>query len=209
MTLDEAVTVVIRRLGNRVGIESQVAEAIRLSQIEVEQGTDKPWFLLRERVPVQQVDNEPARIELPEDFLSDWEDGLLEFLDEDKWWALEKKDFRSASAAQATLFPAPAFYSLLNSSILLFPEPEPGMTFRWSYWGHEPQLTDGNSTNNWLTFAPEILISMAGLKEAPYVEAEAKLAAFQATLQTALQALKIQTQHRIESGQVRFMEYGQ
>lgn len=208
MDRDTAVSIIMRRLGNRSGIESQIITDMQLAQTELEQATERPWFLLNFRQALVNETSPTDAILLLDDFLTEWKDGLLEYEDEDgNWHKLDKRDFKALNQVDANNFTAPSFYGITKDRLIIVPDPAEVLNFRWSYWAKDTVL-DSNVENEWLAKVPEVLICATGIKTATFIEAAAKIQAFTSGFNTAYGAMKLMSQKFFEANESMYLEYG-
>lgn len=211
MTRDEAVALVLQRLGNRSGtaVENRVIADMQLAQIELEQAVEKPWFLLSSRVALNNEASPTDELLLPDDFLAEYKDGLLQVDIDGTWKKVEKLDGKRFEAVDDNVYSdyAPMFYTLAKDKIFLRADPEEVLDFRWDYFAKDDVLST-DVTNLWLTNVPEVLICAAGVKSATFLEAEKKIQSFQNGLTSALQAMHLYSRRFFESNESMSMEYG-
>ena len=201
MNRDTAIGVIADRLGNRTDLDSQIQNEIVLAQVELEQELDPPWFLVKK---VSGLNNGPAPdydlIPVPGDFIQEVEGAKLWWNNNGTWTPLDRAlDFADTEEAELTHYTTPSFYSTLGFEMYLAPAPAEILTFRWWYYAHDTELSS-NIENNWLKYAPEVLISRTGMKMAPYLKDKEALASFKNTYTLALSALRRMNEARKVSG---------
>lgn len=192
MTRNEARAVVADRLGNRTDLNDEIDLALRMAQVELEQGPFYPWFLLTtDSTLVTAASPGFDQLVMPTDFIKEYEETDLEWWDStnSKWVMLERDDANTLRRADLSAYDTPSFYAPIGTTAFLLPAPTATLTFRLTYYAAAAELTS-DITNGWLTNAPEVLISKAGLKIAPFVENSAAVAAFGQSLALALRALE-------------------
>jgi len=165
MTRDEAITLVLNRLGNRANDTVLTAQAVlelQHVQEQMELKEELPDFLLTERATASTIADE-ERLPVPTNFLLELEEGALFITNDDGTEIeLEKDDYdvlrnKFASVA-ATL---PTRYALRNDYFVLFPKPNKAYTVRMAYYKKDTVLSS-DVTNQWLTYAPDVMINGLG-----------------------------------------------
>lgn len=168
MNRDAAVSRVQRTLGFRADNATEIVDALQDAQVELEQAASLPWFLLTEVANIATVIDE-ERVELPTDFLQEWEEDPLHYFsttsgveDEDLWTPLEKEDLgylRDNWPASG----APEAYALDKDYYRIFPTPDAAYTLKHIYYKQDAVLTE-NVENLWLEHIPFLLIGIAGVQ---------------------------------------------
>lgn len=170
MTRDEALTLLLRRAGQREGdtkLKNQIIEEMKLAQTSMEQGGVQirgggvfwPNFLISEVSTATTTVDEP-RMDLPNDFLMEVEDGALFVKDSSKWFHLEKEEWdilRSNNLDSGR----PEYYAALGDYFYLFPVPDKQYTLKLIYYQSAGDL-DTDIENRWLQYAPHLLIARVG-----------------------------------------------
>ena len=213
-TLADAVDTIGYRLGNRTDLDDRIAAEIRLAQVELEQGPDLPWFLVSE-VAYATTSAGEERLGLPSDFLREYEEGCLWLYDADQsipWIQLGKESLEDLRAAteQELIDPsgAPTHYAVSGGYFRLFPTPDDTYTIKMVYYKKATTLTADADTNDWLTNAPEVLISEAGLKMAAHIKDASAMQAFQMTYDRAWNRLQLANAERKHVNADYRMTYG-
>lgn len=206
MKRDQAVTHLLRRAGQREGdstLETQVIEEMQLIQESYEQmgvptprgGTFWPGFLLKE-VTTAQTTQGDARMQLPNDFLQEYEgSGLFAYnTDGDEEWTplakVEWTDLRREFASTSDDQDTPKYYSLVGQYFYLFPVPDASYDIKMIYYGQDSVLSS-NIENEWLKHAPWLLIAATGEAMASNLRDDALLELFSRRRQEAAQQLWI------------------
>lgn len=171
MLRDEAVRRVQIILGFRSDLNTEIEDAMRFHQEELENSPELPFFLRKETlVLASTIDDEV--LATPTDFLKEWEeDGLWVQVTEDgiqKWRPLEKDGTRYLRESINNLYSdpdttarIPQAYSFDGVNFRLFPTPDSVYTLRMIYYGRDVPLTS-NIENLWLKNLPYLLIGRAG-----------------------------------------------
>lgn len=170
MTLQEAIDHMSLIMGNRSDLETKAQAALQIAQNYYQLGPTFPWFLLSEIATIDMsVDAE--RIQLPSDFLAEYEEGSLFYLadldadgDDDKVF-LEKGDFddlkilfKNSDAGK------PQAYSQDGRYFRLFPTPDDTYPLYMLYYKKDTPISTLSTTETcqWLTEAPYCLMGHAG-----------------------------------------------
>lgn len=171
MTRDEAVVLIQQVLGFRTDLTTAIIINMKLAQTSLESAPVKPWFLLSEYSTISTVIGE-ARIGLPSDFLEEHEEGALLYRPDDTTLddvVLIKEslddlldEFASSDVGE------PEKYALEGGYFRLGPTPDDEYVLKMIYYKQDTVL-DSNVENNWLKYAPLLLIGAAGMTLAPGV----------------------------------------
>jgi len=203
MDLARAVRNIKRNCGFRQSGDAEIIECIQDAQelIETTYPVEPlPWFLLSERSSTTSP-GEEERIFLPEDFMMEYEeDGLWLQLPDGGEKRLRKYDSDDLRAMTGRFSDAQEeswrtqykfSYALTGEYFRIFPTPSDPFTFKMMYYKKQTVLdeTDTSSTNNWLRYAPWILIGMAGEVYAHAIRDQPAMAFFQQKKGAALQSV--------------------
>ncbi len=192
MLRDEAISRIQRRLGFRSDLVSAITEAIQDAQMRAEDSPTLPWFLITEVSSITTTIGE-ERVQLPSDFLREYEDDALYYFnaaatdDADKWVELPKDDLDFLRRK----YPgsgAPKAYTIAGDYFRIFPTPDAVYTLKSMYYQADLVLTD-NVENLWLKHAPFMLINDAGNEIAADIGNKEAAAKFASGYQRALLAL--------------------
>jgi len=182
MTRDEIITLLLRRAGQREGdaeLRSQLEEEIKFVQdsfersgipVPAENGSIVFWpdFLLSEVSSFTTISGD-RRIAIPNDFLSEADDGGLFYHDGSAWLRLEKRDFGFLQDEYSGTGP-PTAYALFGNCFYVFPEPDSDYTLRLVYFQRDAMLDD-NFENFWLKWAPDLILNSLGeIMESHYLQ---------------------------------------
>lgn len=191
MTRDEAVTLIGARLGysDTTDVATIIQTELQLAQAVLERDPRlaRPWFLLTEITDLTTTASE-HKVSLPSDFLAEYEEGALWYYNtenENPWTELrkDKQDYllRYYGADEAG---APAAYAIVGAYLWVFPLPDQAYTLKLQYYASDTVLTE-NVENDWLKYAPDMLISEAGLAVAQDLEHQRGLQFFAGMKQEA------------------------
>ena len=162
MTRDEAVTVIQNQLGFRTDLAANMVTALKQSQVTLEKGAVKPWFLLSERTYITTTATE-SRIPLPSDFIMESDDDGLTYLPAgQKPIKLNKDIFTQLREYYGNATGAPESFALDGEYFRIFPIPDAAYTIEMYYYKHDTVL-DTNIENKWLKHIPFYLIGEAGM----------------------------------------------
>lgn len=210
MLRDDAVKILTDRLGNRDDLATKAVSEMQLAQIELEQGPDLPWFLLKIDSTLSNSDvSNYDLLTIPSDFIQEFEHDKLRRYDSSAtrpWIGLTKNEIGTIYDKGADSSD-PTHYGIFGGSFVLGPSmPTKSYTFRLHYFGKASLLTS-NIENSWLANAPEVLISATGMKMAPLYAPE-MLQVFQGMFRAALGALAATSEARLHAARDYVMEYG-
>lgn len=190
MTRDEAVSRMKETL-QRDDIDDRLARALQEAQRHREQGTSLPPWLV-ERATINLVAG-TATVALPSDFLRETDDETMRYTPDgtDSPAFVYRKYYNDAVAAYASSDPSgpKVFVVRFPTDILFFPVPDDDYVLSWSYYKRGDFLATGSDTNEWLTYAPELLIAEAGVRIARTLRDQGALEDFSAMLLAHRQAL--------------------
>lgn len=187
MTRDEIVAIIKQRMGNYNGdeIDAHIVTEIKLNQIIMEQEASLPWFLLHSATARGSADSgnllEPlvsTRDSIDCNFLAESEDFALgtyldgngETCDDvslmDKADVLRWAKVNKAGNYDENCYGHPAYYTQHIGAPLGYFLVAPAPSVDWtligtSYYADIPLDTD--STNLWLTYAPDLVIGKVGV----------------------------------------------
>ena len=192
MTRDEAVVQIQRLLGLRTDLTSEIIGALKDEQVELESRPILPWFLISEISSISTVSGE-ERVQVPTDFIREVDGDALYRYDSSgpTWTALVKDDVEYLRGYYAGATGAPKAYALEGKYFRLFPTPDDSYTLKLVYYKEDSKL-DTNIENNWLKYAPALLIGGAGLRVAEYIRDKDAISIFQAMQADAFRRLDIE-----------------
>lgn len=163
MTRDEVVSILVERLGNRPALipsiimEMQISQAMKMEQ----NGKFQPWFLTTEYA-IETTEVGENRIPLPDDFLMEVEEkGLWIKNSEEKWVPLKKRPEDELTEFYGDTPAAPKEYALTGLNFLLFPVPDAAYQIRFKYIASQ-EVLNSDVENNWLKYAPDLMIALVG-----------------------------------------------
>lgn len=176
MTLGEIVSLIQMKLGNRTQLESQVKQELQFRQKVLEREVTLPWFL-RSMVAVNVTAgygpkvglSAPAgylRMASAEECLWCWEEGTT-------YSPIQKDDFgylMQQEALQGT--GKPEAYALVGHKLFFFPLLDTTYSVLFDAFWEDNVISADAGTNNWMTYAPDLLVAcvgkaMAGALRAP------------------------------------------
>ena len=80
------------------------------------------------------------------------------------------------SASQYISTGKPQFYTIVGTQIQVIPTPDTGYTGELTYYGKIPALSDSNTSNWLLAYAPDLYLYGALLEASPYLKDDERLA---------------------------------
>lgn len=157
---DDAVKIIMDRLGNRTGLESLIIRHMMAAQHMLQSKPTLPWFLVR----LWDFSTSQPYETVPEHFIREVEDvSPLMILDGSVYRPLEKLDYDFLSTSEDYAGQGkPSAYALHGGMLHFFRRPDRQYQFRLMYYGADASLSS-NVKNRWLTHAPDLLIATAGL----------------------------------------------
>lgn len=192
MLKSEAIDTIQRHLAFRNDLENEALQELKQAQNKFERegipapgvdtaGTFLPWFLLTEMATVS-VESDEERIPLPTDFLAEAEEsGFFRYVStgedaEEQWKPLTKADLKRV---RRTTGSEPKFYSRSGIYFRIFPKPTSIVEFKTVYYAADEVLSDADSENKWLKYAPDLLWAEAGWHLAASIRDKDGLAVFE------------------------------
>lgn len=227
MTRDEAVAILVARLGGRADLDSggQIVTELKQAQQQLEKGDakreDLPWFLLSDiYTSADDLTNDATlldTIDLPSNFLREYSAGTLWQYDstEDNPWTNQLKKVASVEDLYSArdqynsdVNGDPLAYTVLGDRIILGPRyPATAKTFRWTYFKKDTVLTT-DVTNGWLTNAAEVLINAAGRVLAGFYLQDQEIAGvFNGAYETAAEQMWNENTERLQANLSMQMNY--
>lgn len=178
MTRDEAVTLILNRVGQRGGaaspvdtdLKTQVETELRFTQEQLELGTlgYLPWFLETIFTDAGFVTSASTElVAVPSGFIRELDEERVTFFfqdttQDDTWRPLEKLDydegkteFGEAAAAK------PEAYTIVGLSYSLWPAPDAVYPLKALIYKGDTVLSS-NVQNNWLKYAGMLMIGLTG-----------------------------------------------
>ena len=171
MTRDDARAIVARRLGNRgTSLDTEIVAELQQAQLELELLPELPWFLSYRDVSLTTTANQ-AYVTLPATFIMVDEDKGVRITDSSgnrqpliktkHAQALNREWFNDNQDAAL-----PEVYDIQNLLMYVYPTPDAAYTLEVSYFKQDDALSAVSTENNWLKYAPDLLIAYAGGKVA-------------------------------------------
>lgn len=185
MNFGEAVTNIAKKLGNRTDLDESIKAEIKLAQAELEASRTLPWFLLQEELYTTIAAGD-KRVQIPSDFLREYENGALwvEDTDAGTFTQLTKVHFDDLRRVELITSDddenaAPTYYALAGTFFHIVPAPAEATRLRIMCYRRADELTDPSDTNLWLDNNPELLLAKAGMRMAQYLRSTELYAMFQ------------------------------
>ena len=231
MDRDTAVSRIASKVGFRTDLNLAIQNALQDVQDELERGAILPWFLIQENTPFPITPPVPAvaqplEVALPVNFIheTDYHDGNLRYQEKTPGPTLflEKMDLMPAEnyffgrrisrwnenveiivVEDTDFIPGPPMvYVLRQNTVRIYPGPDIAYTLTWDYYAHDTSLIGSNVTNQWLTFAPWLLIAKAGLLVATDLRDNEAVQYFSGIEQNAMRNYVAITDERERAGRV-------
>lgn len=218
MYRDSAVDLLMGRLANRTHSATRqniVNEMVFVQENVLEGDATLFWFLLSSQQTLTTVADQEY-LAHPVDFLQEWDEGGLYYVDDDGDQQLMIKDDWDTIKERITGTGRPKYYALAGEQFLFRKLPDDAYTIYWRYYAAAGSLagtygstadTDGNVENLWLKWASDLLIAETGIIIAEqYLQSEKMMALFQKQADAArVRLIKKDTAMR-EVNVQRFME---
>jgi hypothetical protein len=181
------VTLIEGRLGQRNGLYPRIVAEIRAAQDYYERQPELPWFLLTK----EEIIASTALVDFPTGFLRETnEDTGLWVRVNDVLLPLGKDNYSTLARSEDLRGTGiPQFYYTGTIGYELFPEPDQPYSLDAVFFKKDNPLDDDLSTNLWLTYAPELIVSRAGFQMARYLRAPDLAQIFMADLAEATKSL--------------------
>jgi len=164
MTRTAATTLIMQRLGKRTGLDADVVVELQQAQLDLELGEFLPWFLTKALSGLTTTANVRA-VALPSDFLRETDH---------KWWLtttdgakeLYKGSYDELYARErfGSDYLTSNYYAIVGTSMYHFPTPTTAMAIEGFYFAKDATLAAAETENNWLTWAPGVLVAKAGMR---------------------------------------------
>lgn len=226
MQFDQAIAEVQQICGWRTNKVTEITNALKYAQTQREMaGATFPWFLKQTKTITTVIGTQ--NYALPTGYIQDSEerDGNLfyytggtansrtTFLKKMSFQDMQNKffgvwpsnDSSEISDTSDTVPPGvPTFYTLDDTTVYFYPTPDNVYTLNWHAWFADAAPATGQ-TNQWLTYAPWVLIGEAAQKISSDLDYAGGVSKAQAVLARANNDLFISTIHRQEAGRKRSM----
>lgn len=88
----------------------------------------------------------------------------------------------------------PLFYTHIGSEMQVVPAPDSAYTSELTYYAKIPALSDSNSTNWLLDYAPDVYLYASLMQASPYLDDDQRLGVWASLYEKAVGALKVQDQ---------------
>lgn len=206
MVRDDAVTLLLSRLGNRSAATWQttiINEMILVQSSRLEGDASlRLWFLITENATSAFTIGD-ERLGLPTDFLGEVEEAVLQVLNPttSKWVPLTKddydlivEDFKDSANA------IPEKYALLGDYFRVRPVPDLAYPVRMIYFGRDTTLAT-NIENDWLKHAADLVIAETGIVMAEqHIKDTELVASFRTASAEARVRLRVANEARKHTG---------
>jgi len=154
MKNSEVLDLMMKRLGDRKAqvLRAQVLIELNKKISQLEQGSTLPWFL-EDRWNGQMVANQDY-VDLPADFLREFEEGRFKVLNnEGKWSPLTRVSLEQLEEETDGVDPQlPAGYAFFGEKVYFGPVPDKAYQFKLPIYRRSNQILDDSNevTNKWL-----------------------------------------------------------
>ncbi len=203
MDRDAVVTLIAQRLGKRgTSLDTEIVLELQQAQRIYELWPELPWFLSTKNTGLSTTADDNS-VTLPSAFImADEDKGFFITNTEGEQQRLTKNENSEAAGtdflglADAAL---PEQYDIQAFELLLYPTPAAVHSLELNYFAQDTTLSTGAIENEWLKYAPDVLISEAGLQIARFNQFEASMQAFAQDRTTAVARMQRQNVARRES----------
>lgn len=165
MIKDDAETAIANRLGKRTHLktDSSIENEMDLQQAFLERRAFLPWFLETDFTSFQ-TGTSTQTLAQPSDFIRFAERQELEVLDptDGYYYPVPREAIDFLRAENLTEGEGmPKNFEILGTDFYFFPTPDKQYTLRGRYYAADslPSAITAGQTNNWLTYAPNVLIA--------------------------------------------------
>ena len=201
MLLNEAISEIKTLLGFRSDLDEQIKSQLTRAQEYFQRGPVYPWFLLSEDATTT-TSVGAQRVQLPGDFLSEFEDGALFYIPSNtelEEVALTKETYEQLMEEfERGAEGPPEGYCITGFYFRIFPIPDEEYTLRMMYYQKDTPISNLSTADTclWLTHAPNCLIGHAGKKLASTVGNANALAVFKEMESSAIVQLNTENEAR-------------
>lgn len=188
----DAVDTIREGCGFRATVTATFAlKYLRQAQRELEMGKTLPRFLLQEDQTVTLTAGNRS-VALPTGFIREEDSEPLRYTPTGTTlpYYLKRRVYREALSAYGDNANAgPQVYAVRNNTLYVLPTPDKAYVLTWSYYKKAEVLTEGSTTNAWLTNAPDVLVGEAGFRVAAVLRDTRAIELFDAMRKSARVAL--------------------
>src|SRR3990172_6211277 len=168
MDRDAAVTLLKARLkrSQTTIYDAAIATEMQLAQKRLELGAFLPWFL-EETNSTFVLNPGSPQMGVPGGFLRFPEEEAIyyrAYLSTDPWKLVPIEEEQYLSDRYGAELGEPKGASLRGDVITFYPGPDKSYGLKFLFYKGEAGLTQGGSTNDWLTIAPDLLIVETAVK---------------------------------------------
>jgi hypothetical protein len=211
MLRDSAVSLIATRLGNRTDLDSRIVAEMQYVQEMLENREYLPVFLLSDITSLATVADQDY-VSLPSDFLREYEEGNLWYYDStvsagvSPWKEMSKRPVQDVKEGYSLTTDSPEVYALLSDKIIVGPVPNAAYTLKFYYYARDAVLSS-NIENQWLKYAPDLMIALTGLQVATFIQDATMINTFGAMATDADTRFMNADQARRHANQDYRMEY--
>jgi len=198
-------------------LRTEIIFAMNLAKRQLEGMPELPWFLISEVAEATCTVGE-ERLEVPANFLREVEEeGTLFVYDTsdldtdspDEWIELIKWDnetLRANHSDQVSARDRPTHYALVGNYFKLYPVPDEAYTLKMLYYKEDTDFSSGSDTENqWLKWAPDVIITKAGKWIATRLRDEKARAMFEADYPEAYMRMRTEDEARRQANFTQWM----
>lgn len=167
MTRAQLVALIQSRLGQRTSLDATVVAELQLAQTELESEPFLPWFLETSVIDSTTFVTVASTrtLAVPTGFIREQDEQEAFMLKSGSYrYTITRKPMdvllQDTSLASAGF---PKYYDRVFNTIYLFPTPDAAYNGTLLYFVGDAVLSADGTTNNWSTYAPELLVARAGM----------------------------------------------
>ena len=201
MLRDAAVAIIASRLGNRgSAFDATIVTEMQAKQTDLEQEGQLRWFLLTQNTALSTTAATktlaaPSGFLMEDDYAGFWvigTDGVYNRIKKKDYDTMRGSEFHDENGL-------PEAYSLQGSTFYFWPTPDIAYSLQLNYYVADTVLSS-NVTNQWLTYAPGLLIAETGLEIAKSFRDDEAIKYFGSARNEALRRLWNQDEARRQAG---------
>lgn len=136
-----------------------------------------------------------------EDLPADWLETIrMDVSGGDRLTMLSHAEMSAQRAAAENQAGEPSYYAIIGGQVELYPTPNDTYTVNHAYFGTITALSDSNTANWLLSYAPDLYMYGALLHSAPYLVEDRRIATWTALHDSALRRLQLESRKARHSG---------
>lgn len=173
----------------RDDLTSRIPEFIALAEAKFNRELRCRQMEIRSTTSTDITSDEPEMVSLPGDFQSMRSFRITSISGKPRLAYMSDTQMDEHRERIGNVSGPPQFFSIFGSEIELCPTPEQDYTLEMKYRGIIPALTENNTTNWLLTFAPDVYLYGTLLEATPYMKDDPRIAVWGGAMKAAIQSL--------------------